>query len=360
MHVFCDRDQCLEVFCSRLALVGCEPTQPLQPQALSLLASFHNMRLGYRVVLLKISPINDSIVKLTDIVFPGGLPGLIKLKQFRNQLSATPDASAAAELFGDKLEAKPVKIDVGDIDVGDIENLCVLLDESSILAVFEYIRSEGINFDRHQRKAMQEATTSELSKLDMALSFRQGLVAMCQFCCFPTSKAQSTWVGLNHQPHGLLLSKELRDVGIIEPVSQYCNDYMHGTWSNGTLNVAIFALFTSLSAAGLKVWSLVADWVALWVLPDRHMRQRLLEAEAGHGSSSSSSCMCPTIPCCTCGQGNPSACRVGCRGPGCRHSVCTACAYKDDSGNLDLFYCVHCFEPERQRRIGWTNIGSSC
>ena len=88
----------------------------------------------------------------------------------------------------------------------------------------------------------------------------------------------------------------------------------------------------------------------------RHMRQRLLEAEAGHGSSSSSSCMCPTIPCCTCGQGNPSAFRVGCRGPGCRHSVCTACAYKDDSGNLDLFYCVHCFGPERQRRIGWTNI----
>ena len=135
---------------------------------------------------LKISPINDSIVKLitTDIVFEGGLPkrpslaeasGLIKLKELRNQLSAHPDAfenSAAAEHFGDDVEAKPkkarykkrtptpltVNIDVGDIEVEFLavdkktsEDLCVLLDESSILAVFEYIRSEGISFGQPKR-----------------------------------------------------------------------------------------------------------------------------------------------------------------------------------------------------------------
>ena len=66
---------------------------------------------------LKISPINDSIVKLitTDIVFEGGLPkrpslaeasGVIKLKELRNQLSAPVafENVAAAELFGDGVE----------------------------------------------------------------------------------------------------------------------------------------------------------------------------------------------------------------------------------------------------------------
>ena len=99
---------------------------------------------------------------------------------------------------------------------------------------------------------------------------------------------------------------------------------------------------------------------------ERQMKQRLMEAdleeesqtEAVLATSSSSCSMWPLISCRTCGQGNQNAFRVGCRGPGCRHSVCTACACKDDSGNLDYFYCVHCFEPERQRRIGWTNIGT--
>ena len=134
---------------------------------------------------LKISPINDSIVKLitTDIVFEGGLPkrpslaeasGVIKLKELRNQLSAPVafENVAAAELFGDGVEPKAkktrnkkrmaapltVKIDVGDIEVEFLavdkktsEDLCVLLDESSILAVFEYIRSEGISFGQPKR-----------------------------------------------------------------------------------------------------------------------------------------------------------------------------------------------------------------
>ena len=101
---------------------------------------------------------------------------------------------------------------------------------------------------------------------------------------------------------------------------------------------------------------------------ERQTRQRLLEADgieespivAGPAPSSTSSCLWPMLPCCTCGQGNPNAFRVGCRGPGCRHSVCTACAYNEKGGNLNLCYCVHCVEPERQRRIGWANIGSSC
>ena len=51
-----------------------------------------------------------------------------------------------------------VKIHVGDIEVECLavgkktsEDLCILLDESSILAVFKYIRSEGISFGQPKR-----------------------------------------------------------------------------------------------------------------------------------------------------------------------------------------------------------------
>ena len=81
---------------------------------------------------------------------------------------------------------------------------------------------------------------------------------------------------------------------------------------------------------------------------DRQMKQRILEADgkkeslAVPASSSKSSNMMPLMSCCICGHGIPFASRVGCRGLGCWHSVCTSrCA---------------CYEPERQRRIGWTDI----
>ena len=81
---------------------------------------------------------------------------------------------------------------------------------------------------------------------------------------------------------------------------------------------------------------------------ERQMKQRILEADgkkeslAVPASSSTSSNMMPLMSCCTCGHGIPFASRVGCRGLGCWHSVCTSrCA---------------CYEPERQRRIGWTYI----
>ena len=108
----------------------------------------------------------------------------------------------------------------------------------------------------------------QLASNEEVLASVDRLAARKHTCSTADFKLWERACGFNHQPHGLLLSKELRDAGIIEPVSQYCHDYTHGACSKGTLTVAIFALFTSLSAAGLRVWSLVADWVALWVLPE--------------------------------------------------------------------------------------------
>ena len=70
--------------------------------------------------------------------------------------------------------------------------------------------------------------------------------------------------------------------------------------------------------------------------------------------------MCP-IACCTCGVGDPNSFRYGCRGPGCGHTVCSTCSYKDDRDPLFVRQlCIHCFEPEREPTIVddlWAEIG---
>ena len=56
--------------------------------------------------------------------------------------------------------------------------------------------------------------------------------------------------------------------------------------------------------------------------------------------------------CCTCGLGNPNSFRMGCRGPGCGHTVCFTCSYKEDQDPLVVRHlCIHCFEPEREPTI---------
>ena len=38
-------------------------------------------------------------------------------------------------------------------------------------------------------------------------------------------------VGFNHEPHGILMDADLRDV--VFPASQFCHDYTHGIFVNG-------------------------------------------------------------------------------------------------------------------------------
>lgn len=130
---------------------------------------------------------------------------------------------------------------------------------------------EDVPFTALKHKDMLLASDEEvLSSVDR-LAARKGTCSKAIFAM------RERACGFNHQPNGLLLCKDLRDAGILQPVSQFCHDYMHGTCSNGTLTVAIFALCTSLSAAGLKVWSLLAEWVDLYKLPECFSKNYLAE-----------------------------------------------------------------------------------
>lgn len=73
--------------------------------------------------------------------------------------------------------------------------------------------------------------------------------------------------GINYVAEGLLFDQTIQQAGILQPVTQYCHDWMHGVCSSGTMTVAIYAVLVSLSQAGLPVWKLLADFVSLWKLP---------------------------------------------------------------------------------------------
>jgi len=81
--------------------------------------------------------------------------------------------------------------------------------------------------------------------------------------------------GINYVPEGLLFDQALQQAGILQPISQYCHDWMHGVCSSGTMTVTMYALITSLSRAGLPVWKLLADFFALWKLPDAYAMPHL-------------------------------------------------------------------------------------
>ena len=83
--------------------------------------------------------------------------------------------------------------------------------------------------------------------------------------------------GINYVAEGLLFDQVLQQAGVLQPVSQYCHDWMHGVCSSGTMTVSIYALLTSLSQAGLQVWKLLADFVALWCLPSAFAMPHLPE-----------------------------------------------------------------------------------
>ena len=62
--------------------------------------------------------------------------------------------------------------------------------------------------------------------------------------------------GLTYSKYALLLDKQLRSHGILQPAQQYCHDWMHGLVSAG--------------------WSLAHDYLKLWLWP-KHLPQNLAD-----------------------------------------------------------------------------------
>ena len=76
--------------------------------------------------------------------------------------------------------------------------------------------------------------------------------------------------GLVHEPHGLLLDRELRSKNIVLPCSQYCHDPMHTMVANGVMNVVTWLLLDTLSSH-MGIWDALHSYVSLWNTP-RHFK----------------------------------------------------------------------------------------
>jgi hypothetical protein len=130
---------------------------------------------------------------------------------------------------------------------------------------------EDVVFTYTKRSDMSVSTDKEI------LDSVQRLASRKESCCSREFKRWEKATGFNHQPHGLLLNERLRKAGVLKPASQWCHDWMHGMASNGCLVKAIFLVCTWLSAAGLNAWSLLQEFIAMWVLPASANMNRLAE-----------------------------------------------------------------------------------
>ena len=108
---------------------------------------------------------------------------------------------------------------------------------------------------------MQLATDAEILQSVDRLATRRTTCSLADFRLWERA------AGFNYVPHGLLWDAQIREANIMQPASQYCHDWMHGTCSNGTMIKCIYALLTSLHRANCNAWVLLRSFCALWVLP---------------------------------------------------------------------------------------------
>ena len=71
-----------------------------------------------------------------------------------------------------------------------------------------------------------------------------------------------TALGISYNQHALLMNSKLLALSLLQPISQFRHDWMHGMCSQGVTQVTIFLLLDALEA-----WDLAQSFLALWVLP---------------------------------------------------------------------------------------------
>ena len=110
-------------------------------------------------------------------------------------------------------------------------------------------------------------------------------------CSKAESKRWSQASGIDYSEHALLLGPILRQQGILQPITQYMHDYMHGLCSNGVLSWVAFLLIQSLDTNGVDgIWGHLHGFVQLWNQPAIHKTDlsKLFGAKAvkGHNEAS--------------------------------------------------------------------------
>ena len=83
-------------------------------------------------------------------------------------------------------------------------------------------------------------------------------------------KLRSQAIGFTLLERGVLLTPELDDV--VYPVSQLCQDWMHGIFATGMFNIICFLAITSIAVAtgSKQIWSDVCEFLNFWTWPGAH------------------------------------------------------------------------------------------
>ena len=75
-------------------------------------------------------------------------------------------------------------------------------------------------------------------------------------------------VGYKYEPYGLLMDPELDT--IVNPVSQFCHDWMHAIFVHGVFGTVVFRLLESMVSDGRRdVWDSLDGYMQLWTWPSR-------------------------------------------------------------------------------------------
>ena len=72
--------------------------------------------------------------------------------------------------------------------------------------------------------------------------------------------------GLTWSKHALMLNHRLNEKGMVQPVSQFCHDYMHGILQ-GTGPVVLYQTFMEIERQGLAIWEAMETYLGYFIFP---------------------------------------------------------------------------------------------
>ena len=121
---------------------------------------------------------------------------------------------------------------------------------------FEGMEEDMLGSDVCSLKELQLATDAEVLQAFQTCKEKKRTLSKSDFALWETA------TGITYNDYALFLNEELLALDLLQPVSQYCHDWMHALCSQGVMQVAIFRLLDTLSA-----WSRMESYFKLWQLP---------------------------------------------------------------------------------------------
>jgi len=142
--------------------------------------------------------------------------------------------------------------------------LCInLIAQTSKIARDEYLSSEsGFVCSHCTEEGLVFATDSDVKATLQRLAEKRNSMTKGNFELYQRA------AGFNYQPCGLLADRALSDH--IQPVTQYCHDWMHCIFVGGAFNTVFWLLLCELSLSVRNLYANLDEYFNMWKFP-RHL-----------------------------------------------------------------------------------------